>query len=163
MVTLRLGKVRPVDLTTVWLVLMNASEINSFGIIINKLSKEDYDCLGRNSLELQDELKECARFVLFQDDENLHHGGGKFLKFKQLEKFVAEVPWVDINPDKVKDIPDDDLSFQRFEQILQIYQFPNLRTNRNKCLKIVDHLRHALDLAVKLIYFLLSFHLFTFS
>ena len=142
---------------------MNASEINSFGIIINKLSKEDYDCLGRNSLELQDELKECARFVLFQDDENLHHGGGKFLKFKQLEKFVAEVPWVDINPDKVKDIPDDHLSFQRFEQILQIYQFPNLRTNRNKCLKIVDHLRHALDLAVKLIYFLLSFHLFTFS
>ena len=32
---------------------MNASEINSFGIIINKLSKENYDGLGKNSLELK--------------------------------------------------------------------------------------------------------------
>ena len=150
-VTLILGKVRPVDLTTVWLVLMNALEISFFGIIINKLPKEDYESLGRNSTELQDKLKECTRFLLFQDDEKLHHGGGNVIKFKQLEKFVAEVPWVDIDPDKVKDIPDDDLSFQRFQQILQIHQFPNLRSNKHKCLKIVDHLRHALDLAVKFI------------
>ena len=32
---------------------MNASEISSFGIIINKLSKENYDCVGKNSLELK--------------------------------------------------------------------------------------------------------------
>ena len=162
-VTLMLGKVQPVDLTTIWLVLMNALEIRFFGIIINKISEEDYDSLGRNSIELQDELKECCRFLLFQDEEKLRHGGGKFIKFKQLEKFVAEVPWVDIDPDKIKDIPDDDLSFQRFQQILQIYQFPNLRANKHKCLKIIDHLRHALDLAVKFVYFLLSFYLFAFS
>lgn len=130
---------------------MNALEISFFGIIINNLSKEGYDSLERNSIELQDELKECTRFLLFQDDQKLHHGGGNVMKFKQLEKFVAEVPWVDIDLDKVKDIPDDHLSFQRFQQILQIHQFLNRRSNKHKCLKIVDHLGHALDLAVKFI------------
>ena len=143
----------PVDLTTIWLVLMNDLEINIFGIIINKLWKEDSDSLGRNSIELQDELKECSRFLLFQD----------VIKFQQLGKCVTEVPWVVIDPDRVQDIPDDDLSFQRFQQILQIYHFPNLRANKHKCLKIIDHLRHALDLAVKFVYFLLSFYLFAFS
>ena len=92
----------PVDLTTIWLVLMNDLEINIFGIIINKLWKEDSDSLGRNSIELQDELKECSRFLLFQD----------VIKFQQLGKCVTEVPWVVIDPDRVQDIPDDDLSFQ---------------------------------------------------
>ena len=123
-VTLILGKVRPADLTTIWLVLMNALEISLLGVIIKKLPKEDYDSLERNSIELQDELKECARFLLFQDDEKLHYGSGNVIKFKQLEKFVVEVPWVDIDSDKVKDNPDDNLSFQRFQPICKFISFP---------------------------------------
>lgn len=83
---------------------------------------------------MQDNLKKCTRFL---DGKKLYHSGEKVKKFKQLEKFLAEIPWIDIGPHKVKGIPDDDLSFQIFKQILQIYEFPNLRANKHKCLKIV--------------------------
>ena len=161
-VTMESGKIRSIDLTTMWLVLMNALDIKFFGVIINKLSKKDYACLSQHSLKLQGELKECASFFLLEDGEILHHRGSN-LKCKELEQFVAEVPWVDIDPHKVKEIPDDDISFQRFEKMLQIYPLFNFTTNKHKCLEIVDHLRLALDLAVSFICLILAFYLITFS
>ena len=105
-----------------WLVLMNASDIKFFGIIINKLSKEDCEFLNQNPLRLQDELKGFTSFLLLPDDRTPNNCGGNF-KYKQLEEFVAQVQPVDIDPDNVKEIPDDDISFQRFVQILKIYDF----------------------------------------
>ena len=161
-VTMKSGKIRPIDLTSMWLVLMNALDIKFFGIIINKLSKEDYEFLSQDPLRLQDELKGFTSFLLLPDVGIPNNRSGNF-KNKQLEKFVAEVQPVDIDPDKVNKIPDDDISFQRFEQILKIYRFVSLTANKEKCSKIVDYLKVALNLAVSFIYLLLTFYLFTFS
>ena len=160
-VTMKSGKIRPIDLTTMWLVLMNALDIKFFGIIINKLSKEDYDCLIQNSTNLQNELKRSTSFFLLQDEGIINNRCGNF-KYKQLEQFVAEVQSVDIDPDNVQEIPDDDISFERFQQMLQIFHLFSFTTNKYKCFKIVDHLRAALDLMVRFMYLLLTFNLFTF-
>ena len=161
-VSMKSGKIPLIDLSTMWLVLNNALDIKFFGIIINKLSKEDYACLSQMFFELHDELQGCARFFLIQYEEQLYNHSGIF-NCKQLEEFLDHVPTVDIDADKVKEMQDDDISFQRFEQMLQIYQLSSLTVNKHKCLSITDHLKRALGLAVSYIYLLINLYLFAVS
>ena len=118
-VTLSAGRLRPEDLATMWIVLLNAPEVTQFSIIINKLSQEEYGGLQNNNeksrllapLELM-----CGRHkytvLLLLHNPMLEDADDKIVDHPKLVEFLRDAPWVDVNSSNVSEIPGDDDSFK---------------------------------------------------
>lgn len=119
-VTLSAGRVRPEDLTTLWLVLLNAPSIKSFSIIINKLSPWEYDTLQKNNknsklfgpLGLMGESRKYMVFLL-KYNQALDDAEDKISSYPELVKFAQDAPWEYVDPSLVNYIPGDDESFKK--------------------------------------------------
>ena len=119
-VTLSAGRVRPEDLTPLWLVLLNAPSIKSFSIIINKVSPREYDTLQKNSknsrlfrpLEL---MGESLKYMIFLSKYNqlLDDAEDTISSYPELVKFAQDTPWEYVDPSLVNYIPGDDESFKK--------------------------------------------------
>ena len=121
-VVLSAGRLRPEDLTTIWLVLLNAPKITLVNIIINKLSKGEYESLQNKDgmikssllapLEMMGMRTKCNVFFLLQNhmladaDDALAHS-------PELDNFVNNASWVDVDSCFVNDIPGDEESFKK--------------------------------------------------
>ena len=124
-VTLTAGRLRPEDLTTIWLVLLNAPDIKSFSIIINKVSKAEHVCLQNDEekskvlapLEIISGGHKCDVFPLLID-EILEDADNKIANYPELDNFVRDAPWVDIDSANVIDIPGDENSFKEQVDLL---------------------------------------------
>ena len=118
-VTLSAGRLRPEDLTTMWLVLHNAPDISHFSIIINKLTKTEYDGLQNNneklrllaSLELLGGHHNYTVFLLLKNPK-LEDADDKIVNDPELVSFVRNAQCVTVVPSNVRDIPGDDNSFK---------------------------------------------------
>ena len=118
-VTLSAGRLRPEDLTTMWLVLHNAPDISHFSIIINKLTKTEYDGLQNNneklrllaSLELLGGHHKYTVFLLLKNPK-LEDADDKIVNDPELVSFVRNAQCVTVVPSNVRDIPGDDNSFK---------------------------------------------------
>ena len=119
-VSLSAGRIRLEDLKTIWLVLVNTPDIKIVNIIINKLSKEEYD-----SLQRIDEMEKSSLVAVLQSigrdfqynvlplllNETIEDADDMTASFPDLDNFVREVPWEDIDSARVNEIPGDDDSF----------------------------------------------------
>ena len=102
-ITLKAGRVRPEDMTTIKLVLECASDIEYFSIIINKLSTAAYIYLvednGKHLKILVAEIIEQvnwkktppAIFLLLNKIE-LYDADDQVTKLEELDKFAKEAP-----------------------------------------------------------------------
>ena len=120
-VSLSAGRIRIEDLKTIWLVLMNTPDIKIVNIIINKLSKQEYD-----SLQSIDEIKKSSLLAILQTidrdfqynvlplllNEAIEDADDMTASFPGLDNFVREVPWESIHPTRVNEIPGEDESFR---------------------------------------------------
>ena len=122
-VTLEAGRFRPADLATIKLVLGNAKEIISYNLIINKLSRRVYDNLYENdqkqlqilAAELDSQVgndRNPAQFLALLNNDKLCDAEDEFMKIDALDDFLDMIKFVELNPQKVKDIPGDDKSFE---------------------------------------------------
>ena len=118
-VTLRGGRFRPEDLTTIWLVLLKAPDIKSCSILINKLSQVEYDCLRDfnemlNLLAPLDLIGGHRKFsVLFLLNSHLLEDRHNIIaNCPKLSKLVKDTPWVNVNSCNVSEIPGDNESFE---------------------------------------------------
>ena len=118
-VTLSAGRLRPEDLATIWLVLLNAPDVNQFSIIINKLSQKEYGGLQNNNeksrllapLELIGG-RHKYNVLLLLHNPMLEDDDDKIVDYSKLVEFVRDAPWVDVNSSNVSEIPGDDDSFK---------------------------------------------------
>ena len=117
--TLSAGRLRPEDLTTISLVLLNAPDISQFSVIINKLNKTEYDDLKNNDeksrllapLELLGGHHKYTVFLLLQNPK-LEDADNKIVNNPELVSFVRNTEWVTVVSSNVSDIPGDDDSFK---------------------------------------------------
>ena len=119
-VSLSAGRIRQEDLKTIWLVLVNAPDIKIVNIIINKLSKEEYDSLqSTNEMEkssLRATLQTIGRDFQYNLlplllKETVEDADNTTESFPDLENFVKELPWESIHSNRVNEIPQDDEAF----------------------------------------------------
>ena len=133
-VTLSAGRLRTEDLTTIWLVLLNAPYITSYGIIINKVSQVECALLlnWKNSevlptLELISFGRKFAVLPLLFN-HILDDADNQFETYPELDDFVRDVPFVNVDSSKVNEIPGDD---QAFKDQLNLFRnkFESIETN----------------------------------
>ena len=118
-VTLSAGRLRPEDLVTIWLVLLNAPDINQFSIIINKLSQKEYSHLKNNNeqsrllapLELMGGRQKYTVLLLLHNPK-LEDADDKIVNYPELLSFASNACWVNVHPSNVSEIPGDDESFK---------------------------------------------------
>ena len=121
-VTLSAGRFRPEDLTTIWLVVLNTQNITVVNIIINKLSKAEYQSLKKKDgmvessliapLEMMGMRTKCNVFLLLHD-EKLADADDTYAQYPELDEFVKDASWVHVDPSFVDDIPGDEKSFEK--------------------------------------------------
>ena len=118
-VTLSAGRLRLEDLATIWLVLLNAPDVNQFSIIINKLSQIEYGGLQNNieksrllaPLEFLGEHHKYTVMLLLQNPM-LEDADNTIVDYPKLVEFVRDAPWVNVKSSNVSEIPGDDDSFK---------------------------------------------------
>ena len=119
-VTLSAGRLRPEDLATMWIVLLNAPDVTQFSIIINKLSQKEYGRLQNNNeksrllapLELMSGRHKYAVLLLLHNPM-LEDADDTIVDYHpKLVEFVRDVPWMDVKSSNVSEIPGDDDSFK---------------------------------------------------
>ena len=118
-VTLNAGRLRPEDLATIWLVLLNAPDISQFSVIINKLSQKEYSTLQNNNeksrlfapLQLMGGRHKYTVLLLL-NDPMLEDADDKIVNYPELLSFVSNAHWVNVDPSNVSEIPGDDDSFK---------------------------------------------------
>ena len=123
-VSLSAGRIRLEDLKTIWLVLMNTPDIKILNILINQLSKEEYDSF-QNIEEMEKSrllatLKLIGRDLQYNilpvlNNETFEDNDEITARFADLDNFVRELPWESIRSSGVNDISEDDDAFN--EQI----------------------------------------------
>lgn len=123
-VSLSAGRIRLEDLKTIWLVLMSTPDIKILNILINQLSKEEYDSF-QNIEEMEKSrllatLKLLGRDLQYNilpvlNNETFEDNDEITARFADLDNFVRELPWESIRSSGVKDISEDDDVFN--EQI----------------------------------------------
>ena len=134
-VTLSAGRLRAEDLTTIWLVLLNAPDITFFNIIINKSSQMEHDCLQNDSekskllapLELMGGRHKYT-VLLMLHNLMLEDAEDKIVHYPKLLEFVEDAPWVDVDPSNVSEIPGDDDSYKK-----------QLDSMKDRIIKILDN------------------------
>ena len=118
-VTLSAGRLRLEDVTTIYLVILNAKDINKFSIIINKLSQKEYDGLQDKNekskllapLKVMGGCHEYTVFLLLHNP-TLEDADDETVNYPELVSFVENAHSVNIVPSNVSDIPGDDESFK---------------------------------------------------
>ena len=119
-VSLSAGRIPLEDLKTIWLVLVNTPDIKTVNIIINQLSKEEY-----NSFQNIDEMEKSLLLATLQSigrdfqyhvlplplSETIEDADDMTASFPDLDDFVRELPWEIIHSTRVNEIPQDDESF----------------------------------------------------
>ena len=133
-VTLSAGRLRPEDLTTMWLVLHNAPDISHFSIIVNKLSPREYQMFQNDkekstlfaSLKLMSE-RHIYKILLLKHNSRLDDANNLIENTPELNKFVEDTPWFDLHPSNVNEIPGDDESFKK-----QLDYFADKVTNKSE-------------------------------
>ena len=98
-VTLSAGRFRPEDLTTIWLVVLNTQNITVVNIIINKLSKAEYQSLKNKygmvessliaPLEMMGMRTKCNVSLLLHD-EKLADADDTYAQYPELDEFVKD-------------------------------------------------------------------------
>ena len=122
-ITLEAGRILAEDLATIKLVLDNATDIISYSLIINKLSKRAYDNLitdggkglKKNLSELEFQVgknRKPPKALLLLSDNILNDAENKFINLDRLDGFVQKAPRVYVNPNNVKEISGDHKSFE---------------------------------------------------
>ena len=124
-VTLSAGRLRPEDLITIRLVLMNAPEIKCFSIIINKLSQHEHDYLQEDNKKLRlfeplDLLGQRHQYKVFLllHNHNLEDAEDVISNYPELIEFAKNTPWVNLNKSSVGDIPGDNETFKEQYDLL---------------------------------------------
>ena len=119
-ITLNAGRLRLDDLVTIWLVLLSVPDIKFVNIIINKLSKREYDFLhnsgGIDKSNLLGPLELLGRdfncnILLLLHNQMLHDGNDVIANYPELDEFVKEVPWEDVKSSNVGEILGENGSF----------------------------------------------------
>ena len=116
-VSLEARRFRPEDLTTIWLVLLNAPDITCFNIIINKVLKYCHDSLQDDNkksellapLELMGEHKYMVLMLPF--NRMLFDADNKIVDFPELVQFVEAAQWINIDSSSVSEIPGEACAF----------------------------------------------------
>ena len=126
-VVLNGGRFRPEDVTTILLVLLSAPTITHVNIIINKISKGQYEAIQNEDemvqssllrpLEMMEMRTKCKFFFLLQD-QTLEDADSRFKHYPDLDKFVNDASWVDVDPSFVTEIPGDEKSFKEQQDSL---------------------------------------------
>ena len=121
-VVLSAGRFRPEDVTTILLVLLNIPSITFVNIIINKISKGQYESLQNEDgmvesnllrpLEMMGMRTKCKLFFLLYD-QMLADADDTFEHYPDLDEFVNDATWVHIDSCFVNDIPGDEKSFTK--------------------------------------------------
>ena len=116
------GRFRPEDLATIWLVLQNAPNIKDVNIIINKLSKGEYESLQNKEEMVKSSLLEPLEMIgmrtecnilLLLHDQMLEDADDALAHYPELDNFVNKASWVDVDSSRVNDIPCDEESFRK--------------------------------------------------
>ena len=143
MVTLSAGRLRLEDITTIWLVLLNAPDITSFSKIINKLSRKEYDYLqnDKKKLKLLAPLKLTGKFkvLLLLNRQMLKDADDTIEGYPDLDKFVNDAPWVDVDSSNVNDIPGEEHSFKELMESFR-NKITNLPSNQVRPVKFIQWL-----------------------
>ena len=133
-VTLSSGRVRAEDLATIWLVLQNAPDIDSVNIIINKLSPQEYQMFQNNDerSRLFAPLKLMSgrhkyRILLLKHSSRLQDAENMIENTPELNNFVEDTPWFDLDSSNVNEIPGDDELFKK-----QLDSFTDKVTNKSE-------------------------------
>lgn len=121
-VVLSAGRFRPEDLTTIWQFLPSTPTITLVNIIINKLSKGEYEYLQNKDgmaesgflqpLEMMKIRTKCNVFLLLHD-QRLADADDALAFYPKLDSFVDKALCVDVDSGFVNDIPADEESFSK--------------------------------------------------
>ena len=143
MVTLSAGRLRLEDITTIWLVLLNAPDITSFSKIINKLSQKEYYYLQNDNkkLKLLAPLKLTGKYqvLLLLNNQMLEDADDMIEGYPDLDKFVSDAPWVAVDSSNVSDIPGDEHSFKELMESFR-NKITNLTSNHVRPVKFIQRL-----------------------
>lgn len=137
-VTLEAGRVRAQDLTTIRLVLENATDITSYSLIVNKLTPRLYkELLGNEGKKLRQLVAELnfrgaqnvhpPEILLLLRKDQLDDADNAFAELEGLKSFVENAPCVKVIPNHVRNIPSDDY----FDKQLALMQNEIDRLRRN--------------------------------
>ena len=137
-VTLEAGRVRAQDLTTIRLVLENATDITSYSLIVNKLTPRLYkELLGDEGKKLRQLVAELnfrgaqnvhpPEILLLLPKDQLDDADNAFAELEGLKSFVENAPCVKVIPNHVRNIPGDDY----FDKQLALMQNEIDRLRRN--------------------------------
>ena len=137
-VTLEAGRVRAQDLTTIRLVLENATDITSYSLIVNKLTPRLYkELLGDEGKKLRQLVAELnfrggqnvhpPEILLLLRKDQLDDADNAFAELEGLKSFVENAPCVKVIPNHVRNIPGDDY----FDKQLALMQNEIDRLRRN--------------------------------
>ena len=137
-VTLEAGRVRAQGLTTIRLVLENATDITSYSLIVNKLTPRLYKELlgdeGKKMRQLVAELNFSGaqnvhppEILLLLRKDQLDDADNAFAELEGLKSFVENAPCVKVIPNHVRNIPGDDY----FDKQLTLMQNEIDRLRRN--------------------------------
>ena len=137
-VTLEAGRVRAQDLTTIQLVLENATDITSYSLIVNKLTPRLYkELLGDEGKKLRQLVAELnfrgaqnvhpPEILLLLRKDQLDDADNAFAELEGLKSFVENAPCVKVIPNHVRNIPGDDY----FDKQLALMQNEIDRLRRN--------------------------------
>ena len=137
-VTLEAGRVRAQDLTTIRLVLENATDITSYSLIVNKLTPRLYkELLGDEGKKLRQLVAELnfrgaqnvhpPEILLLLRKDQLDDADNAFAELEGLKSFVENAPCVKVIPNHVRNIPSDDY----FDKQLALMQNELDRLRRN--------------------------------
>lgn len=137
-VTLEAGRVRAQGLTTIRLVLENATDITSYSLIVNKLTPRLYkELLGNEGKKLRQLVAELnfrgaqnvhpPEILLLLRKDQLDDADNAFAELEGLKSFVENAPCVKVIPNHVRNIPGDDY----FDKQLALMQNEIDRLRRN--------------------------------
>lgn len=137
-VTLEAGRVRAQDLTTIRLVLENATDITSYSLIVKKLTPRLYkELLGDEGKKLRQLVAELnfrgaqnvhpPEILLLLRKDQLDDADNAFAELEGLKSFVENAPCVKVIPNHVRNIPGDDY----FDKQLALMQNEIDRLRRN--------------------------------
>lgn len=143
--TLESGRVRPADISCMQMVLNSShGQIDCYGVIINKLSKKVHAQLTVQSEELRKLFSQIqinsnrVQMPCLLPLEKYHHlddESNALIEIPELVQFINFLIPVQINPDKVDDVPDDD-TFEKMTEDLE-KELMDLKENKEKMEEIM--------------------------
>lgn len=124
-ITLEAGRIRTADVACMKMVLDCArGQIESFGIIINKLTNKLYQQLseGDEKLKVMSQVQLCTgnnnvQILLVKKRNELEDENDVVQEMPELIEYLEDIPRIQIDPNKIDDIPADDTFEKRIEEL----------------------------------------------